>query len=310
MRGAGKLSARQLESKWGAATVTGVMANRIITRKARDDAAFAAERLRQRLGRALRVPARLGFVLGSGFQGVTTAMRGARRIPYTELPGFPPVGVSGHAGELLAGELGGTPVLVLSGRAHYYEGYAMEAVTFAVRVLARCGVTDLLLTNAAGGVNRKFAPGDFMALTDHINFMGTNPLRGPVVEGRPRFVDLTRTYDPALTALLRRAAKSAGVRLHEGVYAAVGGPTYETSAEVRALARLGADAVGMSTVPEAIVARQCAVRVAAVACITNRAAGRSKQPLSHAEVLKVAARVGERATVFLETFASLYGKKA
>jgi len=210
------------------------------------------------------------------------------QISYAKLPGFPPVGVSGHAGHLLVGFLGGTPVMVLSGRAHFYEGHPMERVTFAVRALAAYGIRDLLLTNAAGGLNRKFRAGDFMMLTDHINLMGVNPLRGEAIPGLPRFVDLTQAYDAGLRRLLRTAAKECKVKLQGGVYLAVSGPSYETPAEIRAFARLGADAVGMSTVPEAIVARQCGVNVAAVSCITNLAAGISKGNLSHAEVLETA----------------------
>src|SRR3990172_5788435 len=225
-----------------------------------------------RLGKMSRLRPRLGLVLGSGFGGVASVLRQTEAIPYSELPGFPTVRVSGHAGKLVFGQLSGTPVLALCGRAHFYEGHAMEQVTFAMRMLAAFGITDLLLTNAAGGVNPRFRPGDFMALTDHINFMGTNPLCGPEIPDLPRFVDLTQAYDPGLNRLLRRAAKASGARLHEGVYLAVCGPSYETPAEVRAFAQLGADAVGMSTVPEAVVARQCGLRVAAVSCITNLAA--------------------------------------
>lgn len=251
----------------------------------------------------------LALVLGSGFHHVPSELAARTRISYSSLPGFPPTRVAGHAGELCLGLLGATPVIALSGRAHFYEGHSMERVTFAVRVLAAYGVTDLLLTNAAGGVNPGFAPGDFMALRDHINFMGANPLRGPATAGLPRFVDLTRAYDAGLRGLLRRAAKASGVKLREGVYLAVCGPSYETPAEVRALARLGADAVGMSTVPEAIVARQCGVRVAGVSCITNLAAGRGKQPLSHAEVLETAERVAKQAAALLKNFAKYYGEE-
>jgi purine-nucleoside phosphorylase len=219
------------------------------------------------------------------------------------------VGVSGHAGELLLGRLGGAPVLVLSGRAHFYEGHALSQVTFAVRVLGAYGIRDLLLTNAAGGLNRKFRPGDFMVLTDHINFMGANPLRGAPAPKLPRFVDLTRAYDEGLSRRLRRAGQTCGARLRSGVYLAVSGPSYETPAEIRAFARLGADAVGMSTVPEVIVARQCGISVAAVSCITNLAAGRSAQTLSHAEVLETAERVGTLAAQMLKEFAKFYGRK-
>ncbi len=254
--------------------------------------------------------ARLAIVLGSGFGPVLDHVEVVSKVPYASLPGFPTVGVSGHKGQVVCGHLGDTPVLVLAGRAHYYEGHDVERVTFAVRTLAAFGVTDLLLTNAAGGVNARFHPGDFMMLRDHINFMGEDPLRGPERPGLPRFVDLTRAYDVGLAEMLRRAAKSARVRLREGVYLAVSGPTYETPAEVRAFAQLGADAVGMSTVPEVIVARQCGLRVAAVSCITNQAAGLGKATLSHAEVLETSERVKDAGSGLLKEFARLYGKSA
>ena len=261
-----------------------------------------------RLKRLSRLRPTLALVLGSGFHHVLRELQVDAEIAYSRLPGFPPTGVTGHAGRLLIGRLGGTPVLVLSGRAHYYEGHPMEVVTFAVRALAAYGIQDLLLTNAAGGVNRRFRPGDFMVLTDHINLMGINPLRGEAVRGLPRFVDLTRVYDAGLRRLLQRAGRECGVGLRAGVYLAVCGPSYETPAEIRALARLGADTVGMSTVPEAIAARQCGLRVAGVSCITNLAAGRSRGVLSHAEVLETAERVKNVAAVLLKNFARLYGQ--
>ena len=184
----------------------------------------------------------------------------------------------------------------------------MPLVTFAVRALAAYGITDLVLTNAAGGLNRRFRPGDFMALTDHINFMGTNPLQGAPWPGLPRFVDMTRVYDNGLRELLFRAGRKCRLKLQRGVYLAVSGPTYETPAEVEAFARLGADAVGMSTVPEAVVARQCGLGVAGLSCITNLAAGRSAGPLSHAEVLETAERVKRLAAQLLKTFAELYAQ--
>ena len=250
----------------------------------------------------------LAVVLGSGFHHVLSDLAVEKKISYAKLPGFPPVGVSGHAGELYLGKLGGTPVLVLSGRAHFYEGHSMERVTFGVRALAAFGIRDLLLTNAAGGINRNFRVGEFMVLTDHINLMVTNPLRGPAIPGLPRFVDLTRTYDMKLSALLHRAGRACRTKLQHGVYLAVSGPSYETPAEIRAFARLGADAVGMSTVPEAIVARQCGLRVAALSCITNLAAGRSLGALSHAEVLETAERVKTLAAGLLKNFAKYYGR--
>jgi purine-nucleoside phosphorylase len=239
---------------------------------------------------------------------VLSELRVDAEISYDNLPGFPPTGVSGHAGKLFIGHLASTPVMVLSGRAHYYEGHPMTQVTYAVRALAAYGIRDLLLTNAAGGVNRSFHPGDFMVLTDHINFMGANPLRGGPLPGLPRFVDLTCAYDQGLRHLLRRAGQGCGMKLRAGVYLAVCGPSYETPAEIRAFARLGADAVGMSTVPEVIVARQCGLKVAAISCITNLAAGRGRKTLSHAEVLETAERVKNVAAQLLGNFARLYGQ--
>ncbi len=250
----------------------------------------------------------LALVLGSGFNHVLGELDVDAEIPYAKLPGFPKPTVAGHDGKLVIGRLGGTPVIVLSGRAHFYEGHPMERVTFAVRALAEYGITDLLLTNAAGGINRKFRAGDFMQLTDHINFMGANPLRGAATPDLPRFVDMTQVYDLKLNKLLTKAAAANRLKLQRGVYVAVSGPSYETPAEIRAFARLGADAVGMSTVPEAIVARQCGVRVAALSCITNLAAGISKQNLSHAEVLETGNKVKALAAQLLGNFARLYGK--
>ncbi len=266
-----------------------------------DDPEVAARRLEK----VSQLRPTLAIILGSGFQEVVSQMSVEARVPYRKLPGFPPVGVRGHAGELLVGRLGGTAVMVLSGRAHFYEGHSMESVTFAVRTLAAYGIKALLLTNAAGGVNRRFRAGEFMRLTDHINLMGLNPLRGGPPE-LPWFVDLTRAYDVQLGKLLTRAAVRAGLKLRSGVYLAVSGPSYETPAEIRAFARLGADAVGMSTVPETIVARQCGLRVAAVSCITNLAAGFGGPVLSHAEVLSTANRVKSLAAQLLKNFANLY----
>lgn len=248
----------------------------------------------------------LAIVLGSGFQQATSRLRTETEIPYTKLPGFPKPGVGGHAGKVVLGRFGNAPVLVLSGRAHFYEGHSMEAVTFPIRVLAEFGIRDVLLTNAAGGINREFKPGDFMRLVDHINLMGTNPLRGELAAGRERFVDLSQAYDAKLAKLLDRAAKTTGLPLHRGVYLAISGPSYETPAEIRAFARLGADAIGMSTVPEAIVARQCGLRVAGLSCITNLAAGVGRRPLSHEEVLATGQRVSEQAAELIRSFIQLH----
>ena len=244
-----------------------------------------------RLKQLSRLRPSLAIVLGTGFHHVREKMRVEKRIPCAKIPGFPVPGVEGHSGELLLGRLGGVPVLVLSGRAHFYEGYGMERVTFAVRALAAFGIRDLLLTNAAGGITPLLRRGTFMVLTDHINLMGVNPLRGAPTAGVSRFVDLTGTYAVDLRLLLSQAARASGIRLRGGVYLAVCGPSYETPAEVRAFARLGADAVGMSTVPEAIAARQHGLSVAGVSCITNLAAGLSDQPLNHKEVIETGERV-------------------
>ena len=247
---------------------------------------------------------KLGIVLGSGFGAIAQAVTVEREFPYRDLPGFPVGTVPGHAGRLIVGEWQGVPVVLLAGRAHYYEGFELVESTFSTRVLAALGVQTLLLTNAAGGINAKFRVGDFMALTDHINFMGANPLRGPEPAGLNRFVDLTAAYEPTLRAKLKQAAKAAGVKCHEGVYLAVSGPSFETPAEIRAFRTLGADAVGMSTVPEAIVARQCGLKVAGVSCITNAAAGLGGkgQVVSHLEVLELAKQREAFATKFVAEF--------
>jgi inosine/guanosine/xanthosine phosphorylase family protein len=248
----------------------------------------------------------LAMVLGSGFQHALAQFQVAREIAYGQLPGFPTVGVTGHAGKLVAGTFEGVPVLVLKGRAHYYEGVEMERLTFPVRVLAELGVRTLLLTNAAGAINRAYRAGDFMALEDHINLMGASPLRGPAAPGLPRFVDLTRVYDRRLIKLARAAAKKSKLRLHTGVYMAVSGPNYETPSEIRAFRRLGADAIGMSTVPEAIVARQCGLKVAAVSCITNKAGGDEKAgELVHQDVLAMGESKKDEMAAFLRIFATL-----
>ena len=269
------------------------------------DAAMTA----RRLAKLTTMRPRLAIVLGSGFGHAVEHLKVEADISYAKLPGFPKPGVGGHSGKLLLGSYDGAPVCVLSGRAHYYEGHSMAEVTFPVRVLAEFGVRALLLTNAAGGINRRFRAGDFMGLTDHINLMGANPLRGELPPGRERFVDMTQAYDERLAGLVRRAAKVAGAKLHTGVYLAVSGPSYETPAEIRAFARLGADAVGMSTVPEVIAARQCRLAVAGLSCLTNLAAGRGNGLLSHADVLASGERVKRTAAALIEQFVRLYAAR-
>jgi len=266
---------------------------------------LAAAHLRERIGPA---PS-LALVLGSGFAPVLSHARIQQRFDYSEIPGFPVATITGHAGQLLVAQLGSRPVLILSGRVHYYEGHSLDRVTFAVRTLAALGVRQLVLTNAAGGICPEFAKGDFMVLTDHINFMGANPLRGPVWPGRERFIDLTQAYDLEMSERLFQSGEKAGLKMRRGVYLAVSGPSYETPAEIRAFARLGAAAVGMSTVPETIAARDCGLKVAAVSCITNLAAGRSEGPLSHQEVMDTADLTGRLAGKMLLYFAEAYGSE-
>ncbi|HVV73053.1 MAG TPA: purine-nucleoside phosphorylase [Verrucomicrobiae bacterium] len=251
----------------------------------------------------------LALVLGSGFHKLTASLEVDAEIGYKALAGFPLPKVPGHAGKLIVGRLKGTPVLVLSGRAHYYEGHELSAVTFPIRVLANYGIKDVVLTNAAGAINPAFQVGDLMLLADHINWLGVNPLRGTPLRARPSpFVDLPEAYDPGLRRLFLRAGRAVGARLRAGVYLAVSGPSYETPAEIAAFARLGADAVGMSTVPEAIVARQVGIRVAGLSCLTNLAAGRGRTPISHAEVLEVMERASAQAAAVMGAFARLYAK--
>lgn len=266
------------------------------------DAAAVASHLKK----LTRLRPSLGLVLGSGFQGVGATIRATAEVEYAKLPGFAVPEIEGHAGKLSIGYLGPTPVIILNGRSHYYEGHSMETVTFPIRVLAEFGVKDLVLTNAAGGINPRFKAGDFMVMTDHLNFMGTTPLRGPNLLTSSRFIDLTATYDGRLQRLFRAAAKAMRFSLRSGIYAAVCGPCYETPAEIRAFGRLGADAVGMSTVPEVIVARQCGISVGGLSCITNLAAGRSKKPLAHAEVLAMGRKMQGTASELIGRFVELY----
>lgn len=247
-------------------------------------------------------PPALAVVLGSGFGAVLAAAQTEATLDFADLPGFIAPSVPGHRGRLLVGRLGGAPVILLAGRAHFYEGHPMAEVVFPIRVLAELGIRVLLLTNAAGGIRPDLAPGDLVMLTDHLNCMGANPLRGE--SGPGRFVDLSEVYDARLRERLRQAAASENFALKEGIYAAVSGPSYETPAEVRALAALGADLVGMSTVPEAITARARGLQVAGLSCVTNRAAGLGGR-ISHKEVLETGRRVAPIAQRLLVRFASL-----
>jgi len=244
---------------------------------------------------------RVGIVLGSGLGAVADAVDDAVVVPYDELPGFPRPSVEGHVGRAVLGRIGGMPVAVLQGRAHLYEGGDLDAVRIPVRALRAAGAETLVLTNAAGSLRAEVGPGRLMLISDHINMSGVNVLIGPNDDALgPRFPSLRDAYDPELRAELRDAAAELDVPLAEGVYLAVSGPTFETPAEIRAFRTLGADAVGMSTVHEAIVARHCGLRVAAVSAITNLAEGMSEEPLSHEQTLRDAARAsGDLARLLL-----------
>jgi len=245
---------------------------------------------------------RVGVVLGSGLGAVADAVDDAVVVGYEDLPGFPRPTVVGHTGRAVLGSIAGVPVAVLQGRAHLYEGGDLEALRVPVRALRAAGAEVLVLTNAAGSLRPSVGPGSLMAITDHINMTGVNLLMGPNDDALgPRFPSLRDAYDPALLELLRESAREVGVPLAEGVYLAVTGPSFETPAEIRAYATLGADAVGMSTVQETILARHCGLRVAAVSVITNLAEGMTDEPLSHEQTLRAAQDgAGDLARLLLE----------
>jgi purine-nucleoside phosphorylase len=250
--------------------------------------AECAEAIRRRLGD--RVPS-VAVVLGSGLGPLAERLREPVRIPYAEIPHFPSTTVVGHEGELVCGTLGGKTVLAQSGRFHLYEGHPAALAAFPVRVFAALGIKDLILTNAAGGIRRTFSRGVVMMIADHINLSFRNPLIGPLLPGEERFPDMSDPYDSSLRALAREVARERRIKLEEGVYIQVLGPSYETPAEVRMAERLGADAVGMSTAVEVIVARALGMRCLAFSTITNPAAGITGERLEHAEVMEVAHRV-------------------
>lgn len=261
-----------------------------------DRAGEAASVIQARLGSVPEV----AVVLGTGLGGFAESLTDTTAMPYADIPHWPVSGVVGHAGRLVAGRVGSTPVLTLSGRVHLYEGHNVQTATFGIRVLGRLGVKTLILTNAAGGINTAFNQGALMVIDDHINLLGANPLTGPNDErlGR-RFPDMSEVYSARLRGLADDAAGAAGLAIEHGVYVAVPGPSYETPAEIRAFRALGADAVGMSTVPEAIVARHMGVEVLGVSCISNMAAGILPQPLTEEEVIETTARVRDQFVALL-----------
>ena len=241
---------------------------------------------------------KVGVVLGSGLGAFADALDQRKETPYTQIQGWPASTAAGHAGKLVEGRVGGTDVIVLAGRAHFYEGYSAQQVTFGIRELARRGVRTVILTNAAGGINAAYQPGDLVLISDHINLMGANPLIGPNDDALgPRFPDMSEAYPQRL----RHLAKATGLIHHEGVYAGLAGPSYETPAEIRYLRTIGADLVGMSTVPETIVANHMGMEVLGISCVTNMAAGILPQKLHHAEVMETGARVSATIIKLLQT---------
>jgi purine-nucleoside phosphorylase len=249
--------------------------------------ARAAGMIRDKIGGSIDT----ALILGSGLGGLADRIENPISIPYRAIPGFPPSSVAGHAGRFVAGHLGARRVLLAAGRYHLYEGHSLDTVAMPTRVMHACGVRTLFVSNAAGGINRAMRAGDLMIIEDHLNLMWRTPLTGAPRPEETRFPDMSAPYDPTLLRVLRDAALECGIPIASGVYAALPGPAYETPAEIRMLEKLGADAVGMSTVPEVLTARALGMSVAGVSCITNVAAGMRNSPLSHAEVLETTARV-------------------
>jgi purine-nucleoside phosphorylase len=240
----------------------------------------------------MTVEPRVAVVLGSGLGGFADDIDEPVAIPYEEIPGFVRSTAEGHVGRLVAGKVDNVPVLAMQGRVHYYEGYSLEEVTFPIRTFRLLGIKTLILTNAAGGINVQLTQGALMVISDHLNLMGDNPLRGPNDDRfGPRFPDMSAVYSPELQELVIEEAKGMGVEVRRGIYGALSGPSYETPAEIHLLRALGADAVGMSTVPEAIVARQMGLEVLGISCITNMAAGIGDEPINHEEVMATGDRV-------------------
>jgi purine-nucleoside phosphorylase len=261
-----------------------------------DRAQRAAEQIRSR---ATVKPA-VAVVLGSGLGAFADELSDAIPISYREISGFAQATVEGHAGKLVIGKAGNVPIAAMQGRFHFYEGYSLDEVTFPVRVLKLLGVRTLILTNAAGSLNTELTPGSLMIISDHLNLMGANPLIGPNDDRfGPRFPDLSSTYDPELQSLVIEEAKAMDIDMRRGVYAALSGPSYETPAEIHMVRTLGADAVGMSTVPEAIVARHMELRLIGISCITNLAAGVSDRPIDHSQVMEIGKSVRSQFTELL-----------
>ena len=277
-----------------------------------EDVMNAAQYVRAKLG---RLHPHLGIVLGSGLGAAAESVMNPIVIPYEDIPNFPRSTVEGHSGRLIAGTLGGSPVVVMQGRVHFYEGHQPEAVTFPMRVMGALGIRAAILTNAAGGISDKYRIGQLVLISDHINMMGWNPLAGPnearFAFGRQgcglRFFDMSDAYSKRLRELAIRAASLEGEKLDEGVYLAVSGPSFETPAEIRAYRTMGATLVGMSTIPETIVARHMGIEVLGISCVTNLASGLSATPLSHAEVFEAGRQVERKLADLLERLAMWMG---
>jgi purine-nucleoside phosphorylase len=266
------------------------MVERMASTSTYERAEHAARVIRSRIS----VEPRIALVLGSGLGGFADDFEESVSIPYEEIPSFVRSTAQGHAGRLVIGKIDSVPVLAMQGRVHYYEGYSLEEITFPVRTFGLLGIKTLVLTNAAGGINVQLTQGALMVISDHVNLMGVNPLRGPNDDRfGPRFPDMTAVYSPELQELVVDEAKAIGVEVRRGIYGALSGPSYETPAEIHLLRNLGADAVGMSTVPEAIVARHMGLEVLGISCITNMAAGISDEPINHEEVMATGDRVRE-----------------
>jgi len=259
-------------------------------------AEHAARIIRARVNQEPRV----AVVLGSGLGGFADDFEEAVAVPYEEIPGFVRSTAQGHAGRLVVGKVDQVPILAMQGRVHYYEGYTLEEVTFPIRTFKLLGIKTIVLTNAAGGINVQLSQGALMVISDHLNLMGVNPLRGPNDERfGPRFPDMSAVYSPALQEIVIEESRAMGLEVRRGIYAALSGPNYETPAEIHLLRNCGADAVGMSTVPEAIVARQMDMEVLGISCITNMAAGISDEPINHDEVMETGNRVRSTFTQLL-----------
>jgi purine-nucleoside phosphorylase len=259
-----------------------------------------AEHAARTIRAQVSVEPRVAVVLGSGLGGFADDFGDAVTIPYEDIPGFVRSTAQGHAGRLVVGNIDQLPILAMQGRVHYYEGYTLEEVTFPIRTFKLLGVKTIILTNAAGGINVELSQGALMVISDHLNLMGTNPLRGPNDERfGPRFPDMSAVYSPALQEIVIEEARAMEVEVRRGIYAALAGPNYETPAEIHMLRNFGADAVGMSTVPEAIVARHMDMEVLGISCITNMAAGIGDEPINHDEVMETGNRVRSTFTQLL-----------